>query len=143
MGNLNDGIAFSNDGLKMFVVSTNDEVIYQYTLSEPFDISTAFSASKSLDVDATVTEVGGKNENSPTGIAFSNDGLKMFVVGDERDSVHEYNLSENFDVSTASYVDSFDVSGSDNQPRDLAFDERSFLGSRYVGRRLEQDLFPV
>jgi len=116
------GLVFNNDGLKMFVVSTNDETIYQYTLSEHFDISTAFSASKSLDVDATVTAVGGENENSPTGIAFNNDGLKMFVVGDERDSVHEYKLSENFDVSTASYVDSFDVSGEELQPRDMAFD---------------------
>ena len=116
------GLTFNNDGLKMFVVSTNDETIYQYTLSEHFDISTAFYASKSLDVDETVTAVGGKNENSPTGIAFSNDGLKMFVSGDERDSVHEYNLSENFDVSTASYVDSFDVSGEELQPRDMAFD---------------------
>ena len=77
---------------------------------------------ESLDVDVTVTAVGGKNENSPTGIAFSNDGRKMFVVGTERDSVHEYNLSENFDVSTASYVDSFDVSGAETDPRDMAFD---------------------
>ena len=49
-------------------------------------------------------------------------GLKMFVVGDGSVSVHEYNLSENFDVSTASYVDSFDVSGEELQPRDMAFD---------------------
>ena len=112
------GLVFNNDGLKMFVVSTNDEKIYQYTLSENFDVSTAFYASKFLNVDETVTA----GENSPTGIAFSNDGLKMFVVGDERDSVHEYKLSENFDVSTASYVDSFDVSGEELQPRDMAFD---------------------
>ena len=116
------GIAFSNDGLKMFLVGTQNNEVFQYTLTEDFDISTAFYASKSLDIDATVTAVGGKNEDSPTGIAFSNDGLKMFISGDERDSVHEFKLSENFDVSTASYVDSFDVSGSDNKPRDLAFD---------------------
>jgi len=66
--------------------------------------------------------VGGKNENSPTGIAFSNDGLKMFIVGDERNSVHEYKLATNFGLSTASYVDSFDCSNEETSPRDLAFD---------------------
>ena len=116
------GFAFSNDGLKMFIVGNENDSIFQYTLTENFDVSTASSASKSLDVDATVTAVGGENEESPTGIAFSNDGLKMFVVGSERDSVHEFKLTENFDVSTASYVDSFDVSTEDSNPRDIAFD---------------------
>ena len=31
-------------------------------------------------------------------------------------------LSENFDVSTASYVDTLDVSGAETHPADLAFD---------------------
>ena len=116
------GIAFSNDGLKMFVVGNQNDSIFQYTLTENFDVSTASYASKSLDVDETVTAVGGKNEAAPTGIAFSNDGLKMFVSGAERKSVHEFKLTENFDVSTASYVDSFDVSGAETSPTDLAFD---------------------
>ena len=106
----------------MFIVGNENDSIFQYTLTENFDVSTASSASKSLDVDAMVTAVGGENEDSPTGIAFSNDGLKMFVVGSERDSVHEFKLTENFDVSTASYVDSFDVSTEDSNPRDIAFD---------------------
>ena len=52
-----------------------------------------------------------------TGVAFSNDGAKMFVVGwFEGDAVREYALSAPFDVSTASFVDSFDVSSQDAQP---------------------------
>ncbi len=111
-------ISFSNDGLKMFIVGTGSASIFQYTLSEHFDISTAFYASKSYDIDGPDDD----RENEPTGIAFSNDGRKMFVVGTENDNVYEFTLSENFDVSTASYVDSFDVSGAENDPRDMAFD---------------------
>ena len=33
----------------------------------------------------------------------------MFVVGDHGDDVNEYTLSTGFDVSTASFVDSFSV----------------------------------
>ena len=115
-------LAFNDDGLKMFIVGNQNDSIYQYTLSENFDVSTASYASKLLDIDATVTASGGKNENSPTGVAFNDDGLKMFIVGNERDSVHEFTLTENFDVSTASFVDAFSVSSQDNDPRDIAFD---------------------
>ena len=48
-------------------------------------------------------------ENNPQGIAFNNDGTKMFVVGFDGDDVNEYTLSTGFDVSTASFVDSFSV----------------------------------
>ena len=47
--------------------------------------------------------VAGK-DTYPSGIAFSNDGTKMFVVGDAGNEVNEYSLSTAFDVSTASYV---------------------------------------
>ena len=115
-------LAFNDDGLKMFIVGNQNDSIYQYTLSENFDVSTASYASKLLDIDATVTASGGKNEDSPTGVAFNDDGLKMFIVGNERDSVHEFTLTENFDVSTASFVDAFSVSSQDDDPRDIAFD---------------------
>jgi sugar lactone lactonase YvrE len=115
-------IAFSTNGTRMFIVGTQNDSIYAYKLTEHLDISTASYADESLDIDAMVTASDDKNEDSPTGIAFSNDGLKMFVVGDERDSVHEFKLTEHFGISTASYVDSFDCSNEETAPRDLAFD---------------------
>ena len=109
----------------MFVVGEGGSTgkVYEYTLTENFVTNGTgkgygFSTSTTF-VDAFEVST---EESIPEGIAFSNDGRKMFVVGTERDSVHEYNLSENFDVSTASYVDSFDVSGAENGPRDMAFD---------------------
>ena len=46
----------------------------------------------------------------------------MFIVGYYCDDVNDYNLSVNFDVSTASFVDAFSVSSQDDDPRDIAFD---------------------
>ena len=45
----------------------------------------------------------------------------MFVVGNIGDDVNEYTLTTGFDVSTASFVDSFDVSSQETNPFGLAF----------------------
>ena len=111
------GMAFSNDGVKMFVVGWNDEKINEYTLSTPFDLSTA-----SYDGDPERFDVSG-HEGLPTGMAFSNDGTKMFVVGDDGNDISEYTLSTPFDVSTASYDDDerFSVLGQETSPTGMAF----------------------
>ena len=106
------GMAFSNNGTKMFVVGWNDENINEYTLDTPFDVSTAdFVDSFSVSDEDT----------EPTGMAFSNNGTKMFVVGDQGNEINEYTLDTPFDVSTADFVDSFSVSDEDREPQGMAF----------------------
>ncbi len=106
------GVAFSGDGAKMFVVGTNGDSVNEYGLTAPFDVSTA-SFVDSFDVSA--------QETLPNGVAFSGDGAKMFVVGASGDDVNEYGLTAPFDVSTASFVDSFDVSAQEDFPNGVAF----------------------
>ena len=106
------GLTFSSDGTKMFVVGDAGDDINEYTLSSAFDVSTA-SFVDSFSVSA--------QDTGPTGLAFSSDGTKMFVVGKTGDDVNEYTLSSAFDVSTAVFVDSFSVSAQDTAPRGLAF----------------------
>ena len=110
------GMAFSNDGTKMFVVGSDGEEINEYDLSTPFDVSTASSANVTFSVLS--------QDSTPTGMAFSNDGTKMFVVGDAKNYINEYTLSTPFDLSTASYaldIERFDVSGQDRSPQGMAF----------------------
>ena len=110
------GLAFSTDGLKMFIVGGSGDDVNEYTLAGPG----AYCLGTALFVDAfSVTS----QTNVPRAIAFSTDGLKMFIVGSTQpDSVYEYKLSENFDVSTASYVDAFSVESQETAPTDIAFD---------------------
>ena len=77
-------MAFSNDGAKMFVVGSNGDDVNEY------DLSTSFDASTAVFVDATSVS---SQETDPSGIAFSNDGAKMFVIGSSSDNVNEYDLS--------------------------------------------------
>jgi DNA-binding beta-propeller fold protein YncE len=106
------GMAFSPDGTKMFIVGSNEDDVNEYTLSTGFDVSTATF----VDSFSVATE-----ETTPQGIAFNTDGTKMFIVGSTGDDVNEYTLSTGFDVSTASFVDSFSVSAQELTPTDIAF----------------------
>ena len=45
----------------------------------------------------------------------------MFVTGNTGDDINEYTLSTGFDVSTASFVDSFSVSGQESTPGGIKF----------------------
>ena len=106
------GIAFSSDGTKMFVVGDTGDDVNEYELSTPFDASTR------TFVDATQIS---EQETGPTGIAFSSDGAKMFVIGRTGDDVNEYALSTPFDASTASFVDATQISEQETNPRGIAF----------------------
>ena len=120
------GLAFNTDGTKMFVVGDTGNDVNEYTLSTGFDVSTA-SFVDSFDVSS--------QETTPGGLAFNTDGTKMFVVGNAGDDVNEYTLSTGWDVSTASFVDSFDVSSQESSPSGLAFnnDGTKMFVTGYVG----------
>ena len=62
-------------------------------------------------------------ETEPQGLTFNNDGTKMFITGHDGDDVNEYTLSTGFDVSTATFVDSFDTESEDNDSRDVKFNQ--------------------
>ncbi len=107
-----DELEFNPDGTKMFVMGESGDDVNEYKLSTGFDVSTAtFVDSFSVNSEETV----------PTGLAFTYDGTKMFVVGWTGEDVNEYTLSTGFDVSTATFVDSFSITDQDDEPGSLAF----------------------
>ncbi len=107
-----EGLSFNTDGTKMFVVGSSGDDVNEYTLSSPWDVSSA------VFVDATLVNA---QENAPTGIVFNTDGTKMFIVGDTGNDINEYTLSGAFDASTRSFVDSFAVTAQDSTPTSVQF----------------------
>jgi 6-phosphogluconolactonase (cycloisomerase 2 family) len=79
----------------------------------PYDISSASYDSVSFSVTSQDTE--------PVGLTFNNDGTKMFIVGTTNDNVYEYSLSTAYDISSASYTQSFSVSSQDTFPTGIRF----------------------
>lgn len=96
-------IFFNSSGTAMYMVSGAGETdVYQYSLSDPWNVSSA-SYSK--------TKVLVQND-CPEGLYINPDGNKMYIVGTcNSPVVAEYSLSTPWDISTASYVSNYSRSG--------------------------------
>jgi hypothetical protein len=94
------GISMSSDGTKMYIIGATNDNVYQYTLSSAFDVSTAVYSGLSFSVSATA--------GSPLSLYFKPDGTAFYIVNDSTsDTVQRYNLSTAWNISTASYLNSF------------------------------------
>ena len=105
-------IFFKPDGTKMYIVGDQGDDVNEYSLSSAWDISTA-SYVQNFSVST--------QDTTPTGLFFKPDGTKMYVLGQAGLDVNEYSLSSAWDISTASYVQNFSVSGQEATPTSLSF----------------------
>ena len=106
------GLFLKPDGLKLYVVGQRNDKFYEYDLSPAWDIS---SASYLQTFDPNVSE------GNPTGIFFKPDGLKMYISGRQNDNIYEFDLSTAWNISTASYLQSFSVATQETRPQDIFF----------------------
>ncbi len=95
-------INFAPNGTKMYTIDPfSPDDTDEYTLSTPWDISTA-TFIQSFN--------HGAQETTATGQFFKPDGTRMYIVGDVGDDVNEYSLSNPWDISTATFVQTFSPS---------------------------------
>jgi sugar lactone lactonase YvrE len=107
------GLFFKPDGTKMYVVGTTGDDINEYDLGTPWNISTSSYVQNLVFVPA-----GG----NPNGVFFKPDGTKMYVVDDVGDEIDEYTLGTSWNISTASYLQSFSIfAQSGNGPTGVFF----------------------
>jgi hypothetical protein len=107
-------------GTAMFMVGDTGNDVNQYTLSTPYDVSTAGA---SVGVFSVATQ-----ETNPLGIDFNPTGTKMFISGStgvapliaSGEYVHEYSLSTAWTVSSAGYTTSYNVT-QDTAPQGVTF----------------------
>lgn len=94
--------AFNDDGTKLYVLGLdNDATIDEYSLSTPYDISTSTYTNVSLNVEV--------QDGNPLNLFFSADGSILYLVGFSGNTIHTYDLSTNYDLSTAVYNTNFPV----------------------------------
>ena len=135
--NQGSGVSFSADGMKMFITGIQNNKIFEYALTAPFDVSTkTLTTSKSLNWDGSDNsddyDYSDDQGDWVRGHTWNKDGSKLFVMnwdgglaGDALASyrVISYDLSTPFDTSTISNVaptssTSFDI-GTSNSMRAL------------------------
>ena len=115
-----NGFAFNADGTKCFVQGNNSDKVHQYSLTTAYDISTASYDDVSFDLSSIDT--------NPFGLAFSNDGSRMYVLGSD-DFVYQfdtvqYPIDTSFDLGGATYdsvTNGTTISTNDNDSRKLFF----------------------
>lgn len=79
-------MTFSPDGTKFYTTSTTDNMVFQYTLSIPWDMSTAVYSGKFFYT--------GDQDETSYGISFSIIGSEMYILGTVTDTVYQYNIPE-------------------------------------------------
>ena len=110
-------VKFNNDGTKMFMLGRAKDGVYEYSVSTPFDVSTITFV---RDLDISVVDAT-QGDNAANSIEFNTDGTKLFMLGQGQDLVNEYALSTGFNLSTASFTRSLDISTEEILPYGLAF----------------------
>lgn len=113
---LSFGLAFNNDGTKFYICdgATGGNIVYQYSMSTAFDITTASYSNLSKNVSSAGA--------TPRDIHFKPDGTKLYVLGNNSRVIYQYSLSTAYDISTASYDNvSFSVSGQTSNVSGLTF----------------------
>ena len=141
------GINFKPDGTIMYVTGRRDvdgDTVIQYSLTTPFDISTATKTSETvleiLDADDADDKI-----DRPHAIEFKPDGKVMYVIHSLTGykSVEQFDLTTAWDTSTLSYNTRFSVSNNDVQLRGLTFKPdgtRMYIGQTTYGKVLQYDL---
>ncbi len=99
--NYAQGLSFKADGLRYYVADHGfDDIVYR-NLSSAWDITT--------DVSSGTFDIGSK-ESVVTGVGFSPNGDRMYVVGGT-DKIHEWGPSTAWDLSAGvTFTDFFDFS---------------------------------
>ena len=111
------GIAFNDDGMKMFMSGTQNDTIYEYNLTTAYSLQSGVSYS---GFSFVISE-----DTAPAAVVFNDDGSKMFVLGGQNDTVYEYDLTTPYSLqSGVSYSGfSFAIGTQDDQPEALTFND--------------------
>lgn len=110
-------VAWNDDGTRLYYVGPNNDGIFQYTLDTPYVISTA-----TMDILKDIRD----QDNNPTGMAWNNDGTKLYVTGTQNTSVYSYTLGTAYDVSTATFNQSYSIT-QDSDPTGLTWNDNGTL----------------
>ena len=101
------GLAFTSDGTKAFVLGPINNTVRRISLSTAWDMSTASNSGPSFSISSQTTE--------PTGVQFATDGTTMYVIGGT--SIYQYTAavetaaSRTIDLELGNYVSMTNASG--------------------------------
>ncbi|MBU2562778.1 MAG: LamG domain-containing protein, partial [Nanoarchaeota archaeon] len=91
------------DGTKMYEIGWSSDVIYQYILSTPWNISTAVYDNINISTQ----------DSGPRDLFFKSDGLKLYEIGTYYDKIYQYTCTDAWNLSSCS-SDNINISTKDS-----------------------------
>ena len=111
---------FNADGTKLFVLDKGSNIVRESVLGTGFVITSSCTYDDD-NKSPNLNNMSGVSEAKAQGMAFNDDGTKMYIVGEQHDKVYELDLLTAYDVSTETFVASFDISNQEAVPTGLEF----------------------
>jgi len=114
IGDSASGIFFKEDGTRLFVIDDSANKVIAFDLNTAWDLT---NATEVATLSVSSTSFSGRD------IHFKPDGTKMFIAHDSGTTaaIHEYALSSAWDITTASYTTSTNVSVGESNVQGLFF----------------------
>jgi DNA-binding beta-propeller fold protein YncE len=129
---------FKSDGTKMYALAADNDRMYQYTLSTPWDITTATYDNKSVLLSA--------KETNAQSVFFNSDGSSFFIIGTTNKKIMRWNMSVSWDVSTATFFQESSAFSALASPRGMYFSQdgtKLYLADSTTIDRLFYYVLPV
>lgn len=95
------------DGTKFWTTSVGTSSIREYSLTTPWDISTAVTPASGITYQTL--QLGTTSNAFVQGITFKPDGTRCFYSAGNGDDIVQLNLSTPWDISTATFSKSYDT----------------------------------
>lgn len=124
------GAVYNNDGTKLYEVGGgNTGLIFEYTLSERWDVTTATFTGNTVNTD----------DINPRGMCWNNDGSNLYIINGNDATITTYGFSTAFDLAAATSIATRDSFG--NGTGNIRF---NYNGTRfYQGEGSEGDIVQV
>jgi len=104
---------FKPDGTRIFIDDRILGAVFQYDLQIPWDIESINQPDYVLDISSRQVAVRGTQ--------LTPEGDRMFNMDTGAESIYEFNLSEPFELRSASYFGSYNVGSQTDEPTGLTF----------------------
>jgi len=89
------GVVYNDDGTKLYEVGRgNTGQIFEYTLSERWDVTTATYTGNNISTDDT----------EPAGICWNDTGSRFYVINENNETITTYGFSTPFDLGAATDI---------------------------------------
>lgn len=115
------GFDWKPDGTALYTIDRTSDRVKKHALATAWDITSTITLTQSIELDLPTTA----NETDGKSLAFSPDGLKLYITGVGLDKVQMYNLSTAWDITSFSGTpdDTLDISSQETAPQVITFSD--------------------